>query len=236
MRKLLISFVFTLLTAQTAYANAEQTRTEHSVKLLKAFEAEKVDSVINSSVSAIKCGDGVNHVTEKSASEDVIDRGPGRAPAIFARKSKLDSFKELVEKGEFREQFYKEGDIYSYSSESKESRDFMNMEYEISNFEHVFNRKSKTEEQPFEHEMGLTEAEVKAALMAIIAKADESYQTKEKAFVFRIDEKAYLIDLELPLLANPVYKQDVTTGNIDYGFSNVVPRTSEFDLNFVTMK
>ena len=236
MRKLLISFVFTLLTAQTAYANAEQTRTEHSVKLIKTFEADKVDSVINSSVSAIKCGEGVNHVTEVNTSGDVVDRGPGRAPAIIAGKSKLESFKELVEKGEFREKFYNEGDIYSYSSEVMKPVSGVPFEMHVRSFEHVFNRKSKTKDQPFEHEMGLTEAEVKGALLAIMAKADESYQTKEKAFVFRIDEKAYLIDLELPLIANPVYKQDVTTGNIDYGFSNVVPRTSEFDLNFVTMK
>ena len=86
---------------------------------------------------------------------------------------------------------------------------------------------------PFEHELGLTEKEVKAAILKIMDRAEESYQTDEKAFAFRIGQKAYLIDLKLPLLANPVYKQDVNTGNIEYGFSNVTPRTDEFD--FISM-
>lgn len=234
MRKLLISFVFTLLTAQTANAFADTSKTDHAVKLIQSFEAPKVDAVINSSIGEFKCGEGVNIAVENEV--DQVDvRGPGRAPAIFAGKSKFDLFRESVEKEEFRADFYKEGDVYSYSSQIKKKLNVAGIDMETTESQQVFERKSATKELPFVHELGLTKAEVKKAILHIIDSADESYQTSEKAFSVRIKEKAYHIDLNLPLLANPIYKQDVNSGNIEYGFTNVTPRADEFDIPFVSM-
>ena len=238
MRKLLLSFAFTLLTAQTANAIVSETRADHSVKIIEMFGAEKVDAVINSSIGDFKCGEGVNLPVENDAKDEVAKRGIGRAPAIVAGKGEFALFRERVEKGEFREQFYKLGDVYEYSSQTQvpqEDGGFLGMEFTITEHDHAFNRMSAAGDKPFFHELGLTEADVKKEILKLIDNADENLQTGEDSFMVRIGEKAYGIDLKLPLLANPVYRQDVTNGNIEYGFANVLPRTKEFDFDFVSM-
>lgn len=234
MRKLLISFVFTLLTAQSAYAQADMSKADHAVNLIESFQAPKVDAVINSSIGNFKCGEGLNVAIDNDV-DNIAVRGPGRAPSIVAGKSKFALFVADVKKDKFREDFYKEGDIYSYSSETKKKMNITGIDFETSEVEYVFNRKSKNEENPFEHELGLTRAEVKKAILHILNSSEENYQTDEKAFTVRIKDKAYHIDLNMPLLANPVYKQDVNTGNIEYGLGNVTPRKNIYDMPFVSM-
>lgn len=231
MKKLLISFIFSILTANSAYATATETKTDHAIKLIQIFEADKVDEVINSSISTMICSEGSNAQIENE--RQVLEPG-SRAPGFVRGKGKFQLFKESVEKGDFRESFYKEGDVYSYSSEEKKDLVVAGLTMEKTVLEHVFTRKSKAEDHPFEHEFGLNEADVKKAILKLLDSADEHYQTDEKAFSVRIKDKAYLIDLRLPLLANPVYKEDVNTGSIEYGFTSVSPRNEE-EVPFVSM-
>jgi hypothetical protein len=221
MKRLLLSFIFSILTAVTAQATADLAKTDHAIKLIKTFEADKVDQVINSSVNTMICSEGSNAQIDN---ERKSDDGGSRTPGFISGKGKFQLFKEAVMKGSFHEDFYKEGDVYSYSSEVSKPMNFMGLEFAKSESEHVFVRKSQTVDHPFEHEFGLTEADVQKGIMKLLNKADENYQTDEKAFIVRIKDKAYLIDMRLPLMANPVYKQDVNTGDIDYGFAGVTPR------------
>lgn len=232
MRRLLISFVFTLLTAQTAYA--DHSKAGYAVNLITAFEAGSVDSVINGDVTKIVCGEAVDvqeEVTEKS------HRGPGRTPALEGNgKSKFDMFKERVAKGEFRKLFHEGGDLYSYSSVRQRTQfgDKPIFDIPVQESSHAFTRMSAGNGTPAFHELGLTEDKVKKNLVSLMEQADESYQTSKDAFSFRVGEKAYHIDLNLPLIANPVYKQDVTTGEIDYGLTGVTPKTKYPNFNFVS--
>lgn len=222
MKRLIISFIFSILTAATAHAGATEAKTDHAIKLIKTFEASKVDHVINSSVSTMICSEGSNNQINN---ERKVDLAGSRAPGFVKGKGAFQLFKEEVEKGNFRESYYDEGDVYSYSSETRKPLVIAGLTMETSDFQHVFDRKSKSEDAPFEHEFGLTEQDVKKGIMNLLNKADEHYQPKEKAFMVRIKDKAYLIDLNMPLLANPIYKEDVNTGDFEYGFTNVVPRT-----------
>lgn len=233
MKRLIVSFIFSILTAATAQAQAsgDLAKTDHAVKLIKTFQADKVDEVINSSVSTMICSEGSNSQIDN---ERKVDFAGSRAPGFIKGKGKFQIFKEAVEKGLFHKRYNKQGDIYSYSSSVNQPLKFMGLEFEKSETEHVFDRKSETDELSFEHEFGLTKVDIKKGIMKLINKADEHYQTDENAFIVRVKDKAYFIDLSLPLMANPVYKQDVKTGNIDYALAGVTPR-SDSSSPFVSM-
>lgn len=237
MKRLLLSFLFTLLTAQQAHAIADHSKADHAVNLIELFEADKVDAVINSKVGNVACGEGVNLPTENEIEQKESGATFGRAPAIVTNADfHLAQFKKSVEKGEFRETFYKEGDIYSYSSESlKPIQADLPFGMQVLTTEHVFNRKSKTKDKPFEHERGLTEEAVRKYLLTLMEDATQYIKTNDKSYSFVVDGKFYHINLEYPLLANPIYKQDVKTIEIDYGFANVTSRTEEFEMPFVSM-
>ncbi|MFT6070602.1 MAG: hypothetical protein ACJAT2_003039 [Bacteriovoracaceae bacterium] len=231
MKRLLLSFIFSILTANSAYATATEAKTDHAIKLIKTFEADKVDQVINSSVSTFICKEGSNAAIDN---ERKLDHPGSRAPGFVKGKGKFQLFKEEVEKGNFRDSYHKEGDVYSYSSEEKKALDVFGLPMESTTLEFVFERKSKTEEKPFEHEFGLTVADVKKEILNLINSADENYQTDERAFIVRVKDKAYLINLDSPLLSNPIYKVDVNTGNVEYGLSNVRSRSKD-QTPFVSM-
>ncbi len=221
MKRLLISFIFSILTANSAYATATEAKTDHAIKLIQTFEADKVDHVINSSVSNFICNEGTNSQIDN---ERKVDFAGSRAPGFVKGKGKFQLFKEEVEKENFRKRYYNEGDIYSYSTQEEKAVEHFLFSLDTVTYEHVFNRYSEAKNTPFEHEFGLTVADVKKGIMSLLENADHHYQTGEKAFSVQVKDKAYLIDLRYPLLANPIYKQDVKTGEIEYGYTGATPR------------
>ncbi len=156
--------------------------------------------------------------TTSSASGNSISSNPSTTTPTTT-VSDFNTFKTRVANGDFAYPTYSYVNVYLKSFTTKTEKDkFLGIPYSYSNTSYSnMNRVDNRQTGQFQHELGANLASIKAALATLVNGATGTpTQCGQACWAFFNGTKTYMIDLNSPMVANPVASYENYSSSAGY--------------------